>query len=130
MLLVLPVLSFIYTGLPAVFLIILIRRRTVNTSNVALVLWLLFWNVVHGVKAIVWSSNVEARIPVWCDIVTELLLGVAIALPGLCLCSARYLELLSSARKIYPNTYSKRLHTVLNVALCYVLPLIYTTLHA
>lgn len=68
MLLVLPILSFICAGLLAVFLIILIRRPTINTPNVALVLWLLFGNVVHAVNAIVWSSNVEARIPVWCDI--------------------------------------------------------------
>ncbi|KAJ7145520.1 pheromone A receptor-domain-containing protein [Mycena epipterygia] len=129
MLLVLPILSFICAGLLAVFLIILIRRPTINTPNVALVLWLLFGNVVHSVNAIVWSSNVEARIPVWCDIVTKLLLGATIALPGVCLCSARYLELLSSSRKIYPNTYSQRLHTLLDVALCYVLPLLYMTLH-
>ncbi|KAJ7019738.1 hypothetical protein C8F04DRAFT_1146926 [Mycena alexandri] len=86
MLVVLPVLSFICAGLLAVFLIILIRRPTVNTSNVSIVLWLLFGNAVHAVNTIVW-------IPIWCDIVTKLLLGVTIALPGVCLCSARYLEL-------------------------------------
>ncbi|KAJ7020816.1 pheromone A receptor-domain-containing protein [Mycena alexandri] len=118
MLVVLPVLSFICAGLLAVFLIILIRRPTVNTSNVSIVLWLLFGNAVHA-----------PRIPIWCDIVTKLLLGVTIALPGVCLCSARYLELLSSDRKIYPNTYSKRFHTLLDVALCYVLPLLYMILH-
>ncbi|KAJ7749700.1 pheromone A receptor-domain-containing protein [Mycena metata] len=129
MLVVLPVLSFICAGLLAVFLIILIRRLTVNTSNVAIVLWLLLGNAVHAVNTIVWSSNNEPRISVWCDIVTKLLLGTTVALPGVCLCSARYLELLSSDRKIYPHTYSKRFHTLLDVALCYVLPLLYMILH-
>ncbi|KAJ6617172.1 pheromone A receptor-domain-containing protein [Mycena sp. CBHHK59/15] len=129
MLIELPVLSFLCAGLLAVFLLILVLRPTFNTSNVSIVLWLLFGNVVHAVNAIVWSSNVEARIPVWCDIVTKLLVGATVALPGVCLCSARYLELLSSNRKIYPNTYSKRIHTLIDVALCYVLPLLYMTLH-
>ncbi|KAJ7742950.1 pheromone A receptor-domain-containing protein [Mycena maculata] len=129
MLLILPILSFICAGLLTVFLIVLFRRPTVNTSNVSLVLWLIFGNVVHVVNAIVWSSNVEHRIPVWCDIVTKLLVGANIALPGVCLCSARYLELLASSRKLYPNTYSKRVHMLIDVALCYVLPFLYMTLH-
>ncbi|KAJ6600324.1 pheromone A receptor-domain-containing protein [Mycena vulgaris] len=129
MLIVLPVLSFACTALLAVFLTILLRRPTLNTSNISIALWFLLGNLVHAVNALVWASNVEARIPVWCDIVTKLMLGVTIALPGVCVCSARYLELLSSTRKIYPNTYSKRLHTLLDVALCYVLPLLYMTLH-
>ncbi|KAJ7809997.1 pheromone A receptor-domain-containing protein [Mycena olivaceomarginata] len=130
MLPILPVLSFLCAGLLAVFLIILLRRPTLNTSNISIVLWLLLGNVVHAVNALVWSSNVDTtRIPVWCDIVTKLLVGATAALPGVCLCSARYLELLSSHRKIYPNTYSKRLHTLIDVALCYVLPLLYMTLH-
>ncbi|KAF7373099.1 Pheromone receptor [Mycena sanguinolenta] len=129
MLLVLPVLSFLCAGLLAVFLILLIRRPAVNTANVSIALWLLLGNGVHAINAIVWSSNVELRIPVWCDIVTKLLLGITVALPGVCLCSARYLELLSSTRKIYPNTYSKRIHTLIDVALCFVLPLLYMILH-
>ncbi|KAJ6455213.1 pheromone A receptor-domain-containing protein [Mycena sanguinolenta] len=129
MLLVLPVLSFLCAGLLAVFLILLIRRPAVNTANVSIALWLLLGNGVHAINAIVWSSNVDLRIPVWCDIVTKLLVGIIIALPGVCLCSARYLELLSSSRKIYPNTYSKRIHTLIDVALCFVLPLLYMILH-
>ncbi|KAJ7028141.1 pheromone A receptor-domain-containing protein [Mycena alexandri] len=134
MLVVLPVLSFICAGLLAVFLIILIRRPTVNTSNVSIVLWLLFGNAVHAVNTIVWFSTTSPGFPSvkiadFLDTVTKLLLGVTIALPGVCLCSARYLELLSSDRKIYPNTYSKRFHTLLDVALCYVLPLLYMILH-
>ncbi|KAJ7182516.1 pheromone A receptor-domain-containing protein [Mycena crocata] len=129
MLIVLPVLSFVCAGLLAVFLTILFRHSTSNIPNVALALWLILGNLVHAINALVWSSNVENRIPVWCDIVTKLLLGATVALPGACLCSARYLELLSSNRKIYPNTYSKRIHTLIDVGLCYVLPLLYMTLH-
>ncbi|KAF8180673.1 GPCR fungal pheromone mating factor, partial [Mycena galopus ATCC 62051] len=100
-----------------------------NTSNVSVVVWLLLGNLVHAINALVWSSNVEPRIPVWCDIVTKLLVGITAALPGVCLCFARYLELLSSHRKIYPNTYSKRIHTLIDAALCSVLPLLYMILH-
>ncbi|KAF7344880.1 Pheromone receptor [Mycena venus] len=48
--------------------------------------------------------------------------------PPHCLCSARNLELLSSMRKVHPAMYSKRIHTLIDVALCYVLPLLYMIL--
>ncbi|KAK7030054.1 pheromone receptor [Favolaschia claudopus] len=124
------ILSFLLAALLAVFLVILLRRPTVNLANLALVFWLLLGNVIHAVNALVWMSDADTtRIPIWCDIVTKLLLGISAALPGVCLCSARYLELLASTRKIYPNTYSKRLHALLDIALCYVLPLLYMILH-
>ncbi|KAJ7500853.1 GPCR fungal pheromone mating factor, partial [Mycena galericulata] len=100
-----------------------------SVATVSLVLWLLLGNAIHAVNALVWSSNVQERVPIWCDIVTKLLLGATAALPGACLCTARHLELLASSRKLYPNTYSKRLHTLADVALCYVLPLLYMILH-
>jgi pheromone a factor receptor len=68
MLIHLPLLSFFCAGLLIVFLFILLRRPTVNTPNLSLVVWLIFGNTVHAVNALVWSSNVELRIPVWCDI--------------------------------------------------------------
>ncbi|CAK5271760.1 unnamed protein product [Mycena citricolor] len=126
----LPVLSFVCAGLLAVFLVSLLRQPTINTANVALVLWLLFGNIVHAVNAIVWAHGTDVNLlPVWCDIVTKLLLGVNVAVPGVCLCSARYLELLSSKRRIFPNSYSQRLHTLFDIALCYVLPVLYLALH-
>ncbi|KAF7344875.1 Pheromone B beta 1 receptor [Mycena venus] len=130
MLLVLSILSFLCAGLLTVFLIVLLHRPTVSTSNVAIIPWLLLGKTIHVVNALVWPSNVDTtRIPVWFDIITKLLLGTTAALPGLHLCSARYLELLSSTRKIYPNMYSKRIHKLVDVALCYLLPLLYIILH-
>ncbi|KAJ7145529.1 hypothetical protein C8R44DRAFT_723473 [Mycena epipterygia] len=92
MLLVLPVLSFICAGLLAVFLTILIRRLTVNTSNMALILWLLFGNVVHTSTRSSGRPTSRHRFP--CGAIS-----------------------------------SKRLHTLFDVALCYVLPLLYMTHH-
>ncbi|KAJ7691154.1 pheromone A receptor-domain-containing protein [Mycena rosella] len=123
MLVALPVLSFLCAALLAVFLTVLLRRPSPATAATALGAWLLLANLVHAVNALLSSA------PVWCDIATKLLLAATAALPGACVCAARYLELLASNRKIYPNTYSKRLHTLGDVALCYVLPLLYMTLH-
>ncbi|KAJ7189819.1 STE3-like pheromone receptor, partial [Mycena pura] len=125
---VLAVLSFILTVFLAVFLVFLLRQPTVNIPSTALALWLLVANGVHAVNALVWAGNTLPRIPVWCDIVTKLIVGAIASLPGACLCAARALELLASRRKHYPNTYSRRIHALLDAGLCYVLPLLYMIL--
>ncbi|KAJ7860205.1 hypothetical protein B0H14DRAFT_3446159 [Mycena olivaceomarginata] len=64
-------------------------------------------STIHAVNAVVRFSNVDTTpIPLWCSIVTKLVLGTTAALPGVCLSSAQYLEPPSSTRKIYPNTDS------------------------
>ncbi|KAJ7156290.1 pheromone A receptor-domain-containing protein [Mycena filopes] len=137
---VFPVLSFLLAGLLAVLLILtLLWRRvpTTGTTNtvytntsyrtaiIALALWLLLGNAVHAVNALIWASTDAVHVPVWCDIVTRLLLGTTMALPGACLSLA--VALRSSQRK--PHAPSRRIHTLVDVALCYVLPLLYMVLH-
>ncbi|KAG6811096.1 hypothetical protein H0H92_008984 [Tricholoma furcatifolium] len=65
-----------------------------------MVAWLLGANLVHGINATIWANNIELRVPVWCDIVTKLLVGVMIALPGALLSMSRRLELVASKRPI------------------------------
>ncbi|KAJ7164152.1 pheromone A receptor-domain-containing protein [Mycena filopes] len=136
---VFPVLSFLLAGLLAVFLILtLLWRRVPSTGStntvytntsyrtaiIALALWLLLGNAVHAVNTLVWASTDAVRVPVWCDIVTKLLLGTTMALPGACISLALALRSsLSSQRKTYD--YSR----LVDVALCYVLPLLYMVLH-
>ncbi|KAJ7455572.1 pheromone A receptor-domain-containing protein, partial [Mycena latifolia] len=125
----LPVLSFVLAAFLVAFLTILLRRPSLNTPNIAFASWLLLANLVHAVNALIWASDVQPRVPVWCDIVTNLLLGATAALPGACVSSARAHELLASSRKMHPNTYSKRLHVLGDVALCFVFPLLYMVIH-
>ncbi|KAF9468429.1 pheromone A receptor-domain-containing protein [Collybia nuda] len=123
----LPVISFVCAALLAVFLPV--RRVRCNVANLAIVSWLVGCNIVHGINALVWAGNVDIHIPVWCDIVTKLLLGATVALPGACLCISRNLELVASTRMIFTDPRSRRNGVLFDLLFCYVLPILYMILH-
>ncbi|KAG6860871.1 hypothetical protein C0995_006551 [Termitomyces sp. Mi166 len=106
-----------------------IARVRQNVANLAIVSWLLGANVVHGINAVIWAGNVELHAPVWCDIVTKLLLGATVALPGAFLSIACRLELVSSMRPISREHKSQISPVMLEFILCYVVPLFYMGLH-
>jgi len=63
---ILVALSFTCAALLAVF--IPVRRIRTSIPDLAIVLWLTGYNIIHGVNALVWAGNVDIHIPVWCDI--------------------------------------------------------------
>jgi pheromone a factor receptor len=60
------VLSFTCAALIAVFL--LAQRIRASIPQIAIVVWLGGYNLVHGINALVWAGNTDIHIPVWCDI--------------------------------------------------------------
>ncbi|KAF4623146.1 hypothetical protein D9613_002290 [Agrocybe pediades] len=60
---------------------------------------------------------------------TKLLLGVNVALPAAILCIARELELVTSYRKISTDQIVIRNRMILELVLCYVVPVTYMSLH-
>ncbi|KAL0068229.1 hypothetical protein AAF712_004614 [Marasmius tenuissimus] len=95
----------------------------------SLVVWLVVGNLIHGVNSLVWSGNTDIHIPVWCDIVTKVLLAVAFALPASCFCMAANLELLASKRPLVDTESARRKRLVFTIIICWVAPVIYTLLH-
>ena len=144
MLNMLAILSFVC----AIFLAAFIPVHRVRTSvpKLSIILWLLGYNLVHGINALVWSGNVGIHVPVWCDIgeilisfccsyrinnlsiVTNFMLGVNLALPAAFLCVSRQLELLSSMRPISSHPTVVRNRMILDILFCYLLPIIYILL--
>nr|QQL12038.1 mating-type protein STE3.s1 [Hypsizygus marmoreus] len=123
----LPAISFVCAVLIAVF--IPVRRVRCNVANLAIVSWLVGCNVVHGANAIIWAGNVDIHVPVWCDLVTKLLLGAQMALPGACLCISRRLELVASTRPISNDPKSQRNRLLIEFLFCYIIPVMYMALH-
>ncbi|KAG6886020.1 hypothetical protein C0992_004730 [Termitomyces sp. T32_za158] len=123
----LAAISFVCAALLALF--VPIARVRQNVANLAIVSWLLGANLVHGINAVIWAGNVEIHAPVWCDIVTKLLVGVTVALPGAFLSIARQLELVSSTRRISEESKGRKSRVMLEFILCYIVPLIYMCLH-
>nr|AVI69651.1 pheromone receptor [Cyclocybe aegerita] len=123
----LSIVSFACAAILAVFLPV--RRIRSSVPNLAILLWLGGYNVVHGINAVVWNGNAHTHVPVWCDIVTKLMLGANIALPGAFLCISRQLELVSSTRTISLDKKVIRNRTILDLTLCYAIPILYMSLH-
>ncbi|KAF8154019.1 pheromone A receptor-domain-containing protein [Crassisporium funariophilum] len=117
----LPILSFLCAAILAVF--IPVKRVRTRIPNLAIVLWLVGYNLVHGINALAWAGNND-----WIA-VTKLMLGANIALPGAFLCIARQLELVSSTRTFSFDPKVLRNRMFLEVLLCYILPVIYMSLH-
>ncbi|KDR78090.1 hypothetical protein GALMADRAFT_64716 [Galerina marginata CBS 339.88] len=122
----LAIVSFVCAALLAVF--IPVRRVRTSIPHLAIVLWLVGCNLIHGVNALLWDGNVNIHIPVWCDIVTKFLLGANIALPGALLSITLRLELVSSSRTLFTDKKVTRNRTILELVLCYVVPLLYMSL--
>ncbi|EAU87394.2 pheromone receptor [Coprinopsis cinerea okayama7 len=120
-------------GAPALNPLFLVFSRyfiyPLDVPSLALVVWFLTANFIHAVNSAVWAGNVDIHSEIWCDITTKLLLGVNVAIPGALLCIARQLELVSSSRKIIDSPIVKRNSTIFEVICCYMIPLIYMSLH-
>lgn len=61
-------------------------------------------------------------------IATKLLLGAMVAIPGACVAISRRLELLSSKRPLLADRRSRRNRLIVDVLLCYLIPIIYMAL--
>ncbi|KAL0952909.1 hypothetical protein HGRIS_007124 [Hohenbuehelia grisea] len=124
----LAALSFILASIFALFLIS--PRIRNNVPKLALILWLFVGNLIHGINAVEWSGNVDMSAPIWCDIVTRVLLGANVALPAAFICIARELERISSTREYSADAHTQRINRIIDAILCYILPLIYMSLYS
>ena len=133
-----------FTCVALLILVLPLHLRRHNVANLALTAWLVVYNVIHGVNALIWASNTISHVPVWCDIgashltrvpslllialsVTKVLLGSNIALPAACVYLCYYLELVASSRNQLGRS-SRTKHLVLGALLFVFLPLLYVGL--
>ncbi|KAJ3567267.1 hypothetical protein NP233_g6478 [Leucocoprinus birnbaumii] len=121
------VIPFLCSAFLAVFIIV--RRVRENVARLALVSWLLGCNMVQGINASIWSSNVDLKALEWCDLMTKLVLATTVAVPGACLCIARHLELVSSSRNLPASAKARKNQRLFDAIICYLIPFLYMTLH-
>lgn len=67
--------------------------------------------------------------PVWCDIATKIQIGANMALPACCLCICIQLARIASVRQAQSTYTSKLRRTLVDTAICWLLPMIYMALH-
>jgi len=100
-----------------------------NVATLSIIIWLALINVVRGVNALVWSSSVVVKYPVWCDITTKLVIGANIALPASTLCICRYLSSVASPRHSIADASDKRRRMIFELMMTVGLPIIGMALH-
>ncbi|KAG8740711.1 hypothetical protein FRC10_003961 [Ceratobasidium sp. 414] len=122
----LPIVSFISTVLVLIPLPWHWKAR--NVATLAIIAWLSLINFTRGVNAIIWSNTVVVKYPVWCDIVTKLVIGGNVGLPASTLCICRYLAAVASPRHTIANSADKRRRMVFELLMTVGLPLIFMAL--
>lgn len=122
----LPVVSFI-----SAFLVLIPLPWYCKSSNVPAIsisLWLFIANIVNGINSVIWADNTIIVAPVWCDIVTKILVGTNVAIPTSIFCLCAYLERASLAGQSY--NLQKRRILYINILLCLGVPIVYMILHS
>ncbi|KAF9261032.1 STE3-domain-containing protein [Marasmius fiardii PR-910] len=127
MIIALPVISFLCFA----FLCLCLVGSHVRSDipQLSLVLWLIIGNVIHGLNSLIWSDNTDIHIPVWCDIVTKVLIAAGLALPACCFCMATHLERLASNRPFVTTKPALRVLMFFDLTICWIVPVIFSLLH-
>lgn len=103
--------------------------RARNVGTLSIIAWLFVVNIIYGINAIVWDTNVNNPAPVWCDITTKLIIGANTALPLATMCVCKHLELVSSKRQVRFDHVDKQRRIIFDAAICFGIPLIFMALH-
>ncbi|KAJ7691145.1 pheromone A receptor-domain-containing protein [Mycena rosella] len=100
--------------------------RARNIPTLSIIAWLFLCNLTFGINALIWASNVNIVVPVWCDMVTKLKIGATVGLPACVLCLALHLRAIASA--LDPPKRDRR-HVIMDLMLCCGLPVTIMALH-
>ncbi|KAI0830074.1 pheromone A receptor-domain-containing protein [Trametes gibbosa] len=119
----LPAISFLCVAALVLVAPVFVSSRNIPVSSLAA--WLICCNVIHGVNTLAWAGNDAIHIPVWCDIVTRVLLAAQFALPGSALALVLKLRRCALGRETI-----RRVSTLTtDLILCLVLPIVCILLH-
>ena len=74
------------------------------------------------INSIVWNDNAINWAPVWCDISSKLIVGVAVAIPAASLCINRRLYHIASVKSVTVTKAEKRRQVMVDLAIGLGLP--------
>ncbi|TBU56144.1 fungal pheromone STE3G-protein-coupled receptor [Dichomitus squalens] len=121
-----------YVAFAAAFLVLITlpwHWRARNVATLAMVAWLFVINVIYGVDAVIWHQSILVKAVVWCDITSRIIIGAGIALPAACMCISVHLAQVASASHIQNSRADKRRRQIIELLLCFGLPMLWMGLH-
>ncbi|TFY54063.1 hypothetical protein EVG20_g9864 [Dentipellis fragilis] len=117
-----PVFAFIGT-----FLVLIPLPWHLQAWNSGTCLYM-FWTSIAClnlfVNSIVWHGNALDLAPVWCDISTRLIVGVAVAIPSASLCINRRLYLITSVQNVTITRAEKRRAVIVDLSIGLGIPIL------
>ncbi|WVQ97782.1 hypothetical protein IAU59_004896 [Kwoniella sp. CBS 9459] len=116
-------------GLLLVLLPLPLQWRARNSGTLLLITWLFIGNLVIFVNCIAWWDSYSNPSPVWCDIVSKILIGLPVGISASSLCITRRLVMIASSSTVAISQSKKRKALLLDLSLGAILPMVVMALH-
>ncbi|KAF7372712.1 STE3-like pheromone receptor [Mycena sanguinolenta] len=95
-----------------------------NSGTCLFMIWTALSCLIAFVNSVVWANSVDDVAPVWCDISTRLMVGIAVAIPASSLCINRRLYKIASCQTVSVTQAEKRRAVLVDLAIGLGIPLL------
>ncbi|KAG1751799.1 pheromone A receptor-domain-containing protein [Suillus lakei] len=95
-----------------------------NSGTCLYMIWTALGLLNLAINSIVWRSSVINYAPIWCDISSRLIVGVAVAIPAASLCINRRLYKIATINLAHPTKAHRRRTVVVDLAIALGIPIL------
>jgi pheromone a factor receptor len=95
-----------------------------NTGTCLYMAWTGLGCLIQCINSIIWNKNMVNRLPVYCDIVTHIQIGLNVAIPACSLCINRRLFKITRAKVVTVTTTDKRRAVIVDLLIGIGLPIL------
>jgi pheromone a factor receptor len=117
-------LSFILVSIPLPW-----HLEAWNTGTCLVIFWTGTGSLIMSINAIIWDGNTVNWAPIWCDITTRLMTGLAVGIPAASLCINRRLYTIASIRSVTFSKDDRRRAIAIDLAIGLGIPVLVMALH-
>ncbi|KAF4567689.1 a-factor receptor [Pleurotus pulmonarius] len=95
-----------------------------NVGTCCYMIWVGLACLNQFVNSIIWNGNALNVAPIWCDISSRLIIGVAVAIPASSLCISRRLYKISSLQAVSSTRVERRRAMIVDLSIAVGLPIL------
>ncbi|KIK58755.1 hypothetical protein GYMLUDRAFT_170577 [Collybiopsis luxurians FD-317 M1] len=100
-----------------------------NSGTCAFMIWVGLLCLIEFINSLIWAGDAINRLPVWCDITSQLIAGAGIGIPASILCISRRLYRIVSTQTVSITRDDKRRAIYQDLAIVIGLPVLVLVLH-
>ncbi|KAJ7643057.1 pheromone receptor [Mycena polygramma] len=117
-----PIFSFL--GFVLVLIPLSWHFQAWNSGTCLFMIWTSLSCFIGFVNSLVWANTIDDVAPVWCDISTRLIVGIAVAIPAASLCINRRLYKIASSSTVSISKAEKRRAVLVDLAIGLGIPFV------